>query len=216
MHLRRSKVPREWPLARKGSNFVASASHAKKKGLPVLFILREMLKVARTRKEAKKIVFNGDVKINGKIVRNEMFPVQLLDVFTIEKLKKNYRMQIENGKFSLIEVSGKDAQEKIVSICGKRLLGNGNVQMNLEDGRNILTKEKFSVGDSAVVNLENGKIEKILPLKEGAKVEIIGGKHAGEKGELKEIESLARSKRYAIKLNDKEVGIPLDAFMVIK
>ncbi len=215
MHQKRQTMLKTWPIARKGTKYLAVASHAKSKSIPLVFVLREMLGIARTRKEARFMCLNGEVKINNKIRKNEKFPLQVFDVIGLEKIGKNYRVEIENKKFILKEVSGKDAEKKIVKIIGKKILSNG-VQMNLEDGQNFITKEKFGLGDSVVVNTKKGTIENILPLKEGANVEIMSGKHAGERGQVKEIKTLMREKRYIIKLKEKEVELPLKTILVIE
>ena len=87
--------------------------------------------------------------------------------------------------------------------------------MNLDDGQNFISKEKFSVGDSVLLNTKEKEIVKILSLKEGSKVEIILGKHAGEKGELVGFEKLARGQNYQIKLKDKTVNLPYKTILVI-
>ena len=152
MHQKRSKIPRAWPVARKGTKYLAIASHAKTKAIPLLFILRDILKIAKTREEARHFVLNGDVKINNKIRKDETFPVQVFDVVNLEKIKKNYRLVFVNKKFSLKEISDKEAEKKIVKISGGKILGKNKVQMNLVDGINFIVKEKFNVNDSAVVN----------------------------------------------------------------
>jgi len=215
-HLKRQEIPKTWPVPRKGTKFIAVASHAKRKSIPLLFILRDILGIAKTRKEAKRIVFQGDVKINNKLRKDEVFPVQVFDVISLEKTKKNYRLEIVNKKFQLKEISDKEAGKKIVKISGKKILGKGKVQINLEDGGNFLIKEEFSVGGSAVLNTNENKIEKILELKEGANIEVISGKHAGEKGKVKAIEQLEKTRRYLIKLKDKEVELPLKTLLVIE
>ena len=89
--------------------------------------------------------------------------------------------------------------------------------MNLEDGSNMLYKEKFNVGDSVIVNLKTKKVDKILPLKKGAKIEVISGKHAGREGELTGFEKLSRGKDYLIKLEDgNSVSLPFKTILVIK
>ena len=88
--------------------------------------------------------------------------------------------------------------------------------MNLEDGQNFITKNKFAVGDSIILNTKDKKIEKILSLKAGANIEVISGKHAGEKGKLKAIEKLARGNSYVIKLKEGEVALPFDTILVIE
>ena len=147
--------------------------------------------------------------------KDENFPVQVFDVVNLEKAKLNYRLEIVNKKYSLVEISAKEADTKIVKIVGKKTIGKNKIQMNLDDGQNILTKEKFSVGDSVVLNTKETKIVKILPLKEGASVEVVIGKHAGEKGTLEGFDELARGRTYKIKLEDKTVSLPYKTILVI-
>jgi small subunit ribosomal protein S4e len=209
-------MPREWPIPRKGTAYLAKASHSKDSGISILFILRDMLKLARTRKEARYILRNGNVTINNQIRKDENFPVQVFDSISMDKLKKHYRLDIVNGKFSLVEISAKETERKIVKISGKKIIDSKTIQMNLEDGQNFLSASKFSLGDSVVVNTKERKVEKILELKEGAKLEIVAGKYAGEEGKLKSIRSLKRGTDYIVKINDKEVELPLKTFLVIE
>lgn len=217
MHLKRSEMPKQWPIPRKGkSRYVAVPSHAMTKSITILYILRDILKIARTRKEAKKILNNKDVKINNKIRIDDCFPVQVLDTISLEKTKKYYKLEIMNKKFLLKEISEKEVEKKIIKIIGKKILKDKKTQMNLEDGTNILTKEKFNVGDSVILDTKKFKIQRIIPLKKGSKLEIVIGKHAGKKGELVGYENLTRGKNYKIKLEEgSEVSLPYRAFLVI-
>ncbi|MAH49453.1 hypothetical protein CMI37_26760 [Candidatus Pacearchaeota archaeon] len=218
MYIKRSKMPRAWPIPRKkkGMKYIAVAGHSVKKGIPLLFVLRDILKIAKTRKEARHFVLAGDVKINNQVRKSEAFPVQVFDVINLEKAGKNYRLEIVNKKFELKEISEKEAGKKIIKISGKKILGKDKVQMNLEDGGNLVWGEKFSVGDSVVMNTRENKIDKILPLKEGASIEVISGKHAGEKGQLKKVLNLARENVYLIKLKEGEVTLPFKTILVIE
>ncbi|MBC8435278.1 hypothetical protein H8D91_02130 [archaeon] len=216
MHLKRSEMPKAWPIPRKGNTFIAKADHAKDQGMPLLFILRDILKLAKTKKEVRFFLLNGDVKVNNKIRKSEKFPLQVFDTISIEKLSKSYKLVIKNKKFKLEEVSGKEADKKVVKIIGKKFLADKKVQINLEDGANYLFSKDFSVGDSVVVDTKKNQIEEVLQLKKGANIEVISGKHAGEKGKLEEIISLAREKKYKIKLKDKEVELPLKTLLVIE
>lgn len=226
MHIKKTKMPRSWPVPRKGKGkrFVAVPSHAGGKGISILFLLRDILGIVKTKKEARYMTLNEMVKVNGVVRKDENFPVQVFDSLNLsprdgsadpDKGGKNYRLEIVNKKFSLSEISAKDAETKIIKISGKKTLGKNKVQMNLDDGQNILVKEKFSVGDSVVFNVKGNKVEKILPLKKGAKVEVVAGKHAGEKGELVGVKELTRGSDYEIKLEDKTVSLPYRTILVI-
>ena len=216
-HIKKSQMPKSWPVPRKGGKkrYVAVPSHATSKGISLLFLLRDVLKLVKTRKEARHMTLNGMVKVNNKVRHDENFPVQVFDTVNLDKAKLNYKLEIVNKKFKLVEISAKDAESKIVKIAGKKVLGKDKIQMNLDDGQNFVTKEKFSVGDSVVLNTKNDKVVKILPLKEGASVEVVIGKHAGEKGKLEGFDELARGRTYKIKLEDKTVSLPYKTILVI-
>ena len=113
------------------------------------------------------------------------------------------------------EVSAKEAETKIIKITGKTILPGGKIQMNLDDGQNIIFAKAFSVGDSVILNTKTGKVDSVLPLKKNAKVEVILGKHAGEKGILVGFEELVRGKNYIIKLEKSEVSLPYKTILVI-
>jgi len=215
MHLKRSKVPKNWPIARKGTKYITVANHASTIGIPLLVVLRDLIKIVRTKKEAKYVLNNNEIKVNNKVRKNEKFPIQVFDIVQIGKLKKNYKLDIVNKKLKIVEVPEKEANEKIVKIVGKKILGKDLIQMNLQDGQNFLLKENFNVKDSALVNTKENKVKKILSLKKGAKIEVISGKHAGEKGDLKEIVDLKRGKSYLIKLKEKEISLPLKTLLVV-
>ncbi|MFH1237824.1 MAG: hypothetical protein ABIH79_03280 [archaeon] len=218
MHIKKTQMPNTWPVPRKGKRkrFIAVPSHATSKGISLLFLLRDVLKIVKTRKEARYMTLNGMVKVNYHIRHDVNFPVQVFDTLNLEKANLNYRLEIVNKKFSLMKISAKDAEKKVVKIIGKKILGVKKVQMNLDDGQNFLTKEKFSVGDSVVLNTKEDKIEKILPLEKGSKIEIIIGKHSGEKGELEGFKELARGRTYIIKLEDKVVNLPYKTILVVE
>ena len=219
MHIKKTQMPTSWPVPRKGKGrrFVAVPSHGTSKGISVLFLLRDVLKIAKTRKEARYMTLNAMVKINNQIRKDENFIVQVFDTISLEKAKLNYKLEIVNRKFNLSKISAKEAETKVIKISGKKILGIKKIQMNLDDGQNIITNEKFSVGDSIVLSTKERKIVKILPLKEGAKIEIISGKHAGEKGKLVGFNKLSRGGRdYQIKLKDKAVSLPYRTILVIE
>lgn len=217
-HIKKTVMPKTWPIPRKGrgKRFVAVPSHATSKGISILFLLRDVLKIAKTKKEARYMTLNGMVKVNNQIRKDENFPVQVFDSLNLDKAGLNYRLDIVNKKFSLTEISAKEAESKIVKISGKKTLGKNKVQMNLDDGQNFISKEKFLVGDSVVLDTKKEKIVKILPLKKGAKIEVVAGKHAGEKGELVGFEDLVRGKNYEIKLEDRIVKLPYKTIFVVE
>lgn len=213
MHKTRSELPANWPLPRKGTKYFVTSSHSPQEGIPIQIALRDVLKVGNTRKEVRFMLLNKEISVNGKVRINKKFPIKVFDVLTIQKLGKSYRLEIAGKKLKFVEVSGKEANKKTVKIVGKVLLSKNSFQMNLEDGTNFIVKEKFNTGSSAVLNLKENKIEKILELKEGAKVFIVSGRHSGKEGKVKEV--FADEKEYLIKFNEGEAKLPLKVVLVV-
>lgn len=217
-HIKKTVMPNSWPVPRKGKKrFVAVPSHTIKNGISLLFLLRDVLKIANTRKEVRHMTLAGMVKINNRIRYDENFPVNVLDVVKLSAPgdDRYYRLEIINRKFLLAKIDAKEADSKVVKIIGKIILKDGKVQMNLRDGQNFLSNVKFSIGDSVVLDTKKNNIEKVLGLKKGAKVEIISGKHAGEKGELIGFEELVRGRNYEIKLESGNVRLPYKTILVV-
>ena len=217
MHTKRSKMSKAWPVERKNTKqrFVAKASHSSRRAITLLALMRDVLEVVNSRKEVRRMVHQGDIKVNGVVRNDEVFPVNAFDTLSLEKMGKNYRLEIVNRKFSLKEISDKEAEERIFKISGKKILSKGKIQMNLEGGVNLVYDKEFNVGDSAIYSCKNKKVTKIIPLKKGCKVEIISGKHAGEEGVINEIKDLKRGKVYEIKLEDKVVELPYKTLLVV-
>jgi len=214
-HLKRQKIPKNWPIPRKGTAYVVRPNFNINAGIPVLIILRDILKVAQNRKEVKKALHLKKILLNSKVVKDEKNTVLLFDVITIVPAKKSYRMELkEKGKFDLVEVKESEANKKIAKIIDKKILKGKKTQLNLSDGRNILSEIKCGVNDSVLINLSEGKIEKCLQLKEKEKVIIFAGKHAGEKGTINNIN---RERKIAeLTVNKKQVNTLIKQLMVIE
>jgi len=212
MYLKRNKVPRKWAIPRKGTKYLVVPLHSLNQGIPLLIVLREMLKVIRIRKEAKKILNLGKIKINNKIIREEKFPLTLFDILDLDG--KTFKIIIKNKKFNLIEVKGREAEEKIVKVKDKKIVKGNKVQINLSDGRNYLFKEKINTGDSVVIDLKENKIKDILPFKQNSKVLFIKGKHIGEEGLIEEIDK--ERKFISVKKEKEKINSRKGNLMVIK
>lgn len=186
MHQKRNKIPRRWPLPRKGTKFVVSPND-NKNTLPALIILRDMLKIAKTKKEAKAIIQDRQLAINEKKITDEKATAGLFDKISLLKSKKYYQLSYEKSKYNLEEISESETHSKTSKVINKKLLGKDKLQINLNDGRNILSNEKISVGDSVIISFKDNKIQKILPIKKEANIVFIKGKHLGKKGKIIEI-----------------------------
>ena len=212
MHLKRSKAPTTWPIPRKGTKYFVTPRHNKKNAVPLLVMLRRYAGLVRTRREAKIALINKEILINGKAVREEKYPLCLFDILEFKSGGKTYKVTIsKTNKFELEQIPDSEKNKKISKVLGRKKLKKG-MQINLDDGRNILGDDKVKSGDSVILNLSNGKIEKVLELREKAKIFIKSGKHAGESGEIKKLDE----DKAELALEGKDVKIKLDDFIVVE
>jgi small subunit ribosomal protein S4e len=202
MHLKRQKIPNSWPIERKGTKYVVRPSNDLEKSIPILVLLRDVLKIATTRKEVKISLNLKKVMVNGKLVRDEKKSLTLFDTLSLIPMKKHYRLDLsENGKFNLQEISDKEASKKISKVLNRRILKGKKVQLNLSDGRNFLSEMKCNVNDSVLIDLVSKKIDACIPLNEKSNVFVFAGKHAGKRGKVAKIKQEGKMAEISV---DKE------------
>jgi small subunit ribosomal protein S4e len=195
MHAKRQTIGRAWPIPRKGTKYLIVTSHERRNGIPILVMLREVMKLADNRKEAKKILNEGLIKVNGKEVRKDNFPLLPFDILTIKD--KEYEISFsDKGKF---EAGKRKHKETILKVINKKMLKNKKVQLNLLYGKNFITNEKAAVGDSVMI--KDKKIVKTIKIEKGRKAVVFAGKNRGEEGEIIEI------KNKIVTINSKEAKI---------
>ena len=210
-HQKRSASPKSWPISRKGTTFVVKRNS---KGIPVLIVIRDLMKIANTRKEVKQAVHKRDLIISNKPVHDEKKSLELFDTLTVVPAKKNYRVTLsQKGKYELEEISESEKNTKISKVIGKKSLKKKKIQINLSDGRNYLSDLKCSIGDSAVVDFNKKKILKILPVKEKSEVLVVGGKHTGKKGKISKV--VGDNKMVEIESQDKKFRALIKQIMVL-
>jgi len=214
-HWKRQSTPKSWPIERKGSTYVVKPRFSIEEGIPILVVLRDILKIAQNRNEVKRIIHLRQILVNERLVTDERNNLLFFDTLNIIPLKECYRMELnENGKFFLSKIKESEANKKIAKIINKKMLKGKKIQLNLSDGRNFISELKCKVNDSVEVNLKEGKIERCLPLKEKIKVVIFAGKHIGKKGEVEKLD--LEEKIAKVKIHGKEINILINQLMVVE
>jgi|SRR3989344_1839852 len=221
-HLKRQSMPKNWPIMRKGMTFVVKP--ISKKGIPLLVVIRDLLKLAQTRKEIKNAIQKKFLMLNNKAVKDEKIGMTLFDTLLIIPSKTYYRLELsEKGKFELNQIREEECNKKIAKIINKKTIAGKKVQLNLSDGGNFLIDSKFScaTNDSVAINFKNKKIEKCLPLKENSKVIIFAGKHAGKIGQVEKIisehvQDSKWQKMAIINCNKNKINVLIKQLMVIE
>ena len=182
-HLKRLVAPRSWNIARKERTWTTKpmpGKHSLEGALPISTILRDYLKVCDNNREAKIILHNRDVFVDQRVVNKPKYPVGLMDIISIPKIKLHVRAMLDkHGRIEFVPIKAADSKWKLARVENKRNIKGGHTQINLHDGTNILSKEKVKTGDVLQLNLPDLKVKKVLKLKKGAQSLIIGGAHVG-------------------------------------
>jgi len=194
-HLKRLMMPRSWALPKKTHVWIIKPSpgpHHLEGSLPLLLILRDILGYCKNKKEGMSLIAKREIKVDGKVVTNEKYPVGLMDVLSIPKSKENFRVMIDDrGKLRLVSISDKEAAWKLARIECKTTLKGSKNQLNMHDGRNILTnKKEYKTGDVLKIGIPDQKIITAFTLKGGNVALLIGGKHVGELGSIEKYDKV--------------------------
>ncbi|MFH1311244.1 MAG: hypothetical protein ABIH65_02455 [Nanoarchaeota archaeon] len=215
MHLKRQESPKSWPIYRKGTKYIVRPNSGIQKGIPILIVLRNLLKLAQNRKEVKRAIHLKNIFVNNKPVRDEKNSIFLFDTLKIIPLKKSYRLEIlNNGKIGMKEIKEDESNYKIIKVVNKKMLKGKKMQLNMDDGRNLFSDIECKINDSVIINFNEKKIEKCIPLKEDTEVFIFAGKHAGSKGNLIKIDK--NKKMAEVNIDKKHVNVLIKQLMAIK
>lgn len=221
MKLKRMRAPSYWKIEKKNAKWVVSprpGPHKKNECIPLQIILRDILKLAETRKEAKTIINKGEVLVDGMLKKDYAFPIGLMDSISIPKIKKYYRMLLSESGLELKEIPEEEKNKKICRINGKTLVKKGKLQLNLHDGRNVLVgKDSYKTGDSVLIEVPSQKILEHLKLEKGSVGLITKGRNSGKIAMIKEvvIEESGEPNRVICKLENKEVEVRKDHVFVV-
>jgi small subunit ribosomal protein S4e len=217
--LKRKPAPRFWPIHRKEAVWIvrpSSGPHSLEKCLPLSLVLRDILEVAETRKEAKKIISQGKVYVNGKVRLKDDFPVGLMDVISMPDLNQFYRIMPSHKGLFLKPISKEEAEFTLLRVEGKTVVKNGASQVSLHDGSNILVKTEesespteavYETFDTLKLGLPEKEVLDQLKTKKGNMAVITGGKNIGKQGKIVEIEKTeAKKRRHALVVIEDEKG----------
>ncbi len=184
-HMKRLAMPRTWAIPKKTHVWAAKqrpGAHSVDESVPAGMLLRDMLGVADTAKEAKRMIADRDLIVNGKKVKDAKAPVGIMDTVSIPKLNANYRILLTGkGKLTAVPISEEDTKWSLFRVEGKNKVAGSKLQVNLSSGRNILISEnKYKTGDTLKMTFEGNEVLAVYPYDVNAVVLVINGRHAGK------------------------------------
>ncbi|WP_292390728.1 30S ribosomal protein S4e [Methanosarcina sp. UBA5] len=203
-HQKRLSIPRSWKAGKKGYKWVSttrSGPHSQARSLPLGIIIRDILKIVDNSREGKRILSEGKVLVDGIPRKDLRFPVGLFDVITLPLINETYRMfQDEKGRLALHKLNETNVN-KLCRINNKTTLKGGKVQLNLNDGTNILGSNEYGTKDSLILSVPDKQIVKHLQFKVGNLAMVVGGQHSGEIGKITEIREVKSSRHNTVAIS---------------
>ncbi len=187
-HMNRFAASNYLKVERKLSKYIAKPNAGRftsKNTIALVTLLKEKMHVAADTREARLLLKKGNVRINGKAVRDERYPVGFGDVVSFSD-GESYRIDVaKHGYISPVESDAKAGNARLLKVIGK-YVGSGNRMMiRLYDGTTISGKNDIMVNDS--VSVQDGAVKSVVKFSKGAKCYVIKGKHASESGVIKAV-----------------------------
>ena len=217
-HLKREVSPRFWPIHRKEFHWAVKprpGAHPVEQCIPLTLVVREILGYARTRREAKQIVSQGKVKVDGKVRRDDHFPTGLMDVISIPEVGRHFRVLPSEKGLVLHPIDEAETEFKLCRIENKRTIKNGHVQLNLHDGGNILIQvgdpqnreeDVYRSLDTLKIKLKDQSVLEHVKLAKGTFAILTSGKNIGKSGRIITIEESGLKRRNSLVTIEDEGG----------
>jgi small subunit ribosomal protein S4e len=207
-HQKRLSVPKSWPVERKTETFTvkADAGPHGEAGVPLLVLLRDVLGYVDSRKEARYALGQNSVLVNGQPVSDEGRPIGMFDIVAFVEREEYYRVfPDQGGRLALTLIDADAADSKLGKVVGKRQVPGGAFQLTMHDGATIQVDEgEYAPNDSLVLDNETSEVVAHFPYEEGALVTAVDGAHAGEIGELEEIQVTPGSSPNNVRIEQPE------------
>jgi len=220
---KRSTAPPFWPIHRKEKEFTIKTSpgpHSKDRSYALGVLIRDVLHLVYTYREAKFVANSGKVRVDGVVRRDLDFPVGLMDVIEFDGLGKVYRLVPLNGKpLEPIEIPAEEKNLKLCKIINKVTVRGGIIQYTFHDGRCLLDKEDLAlkVGDACLLEAPSQKVINTVRMKKGVRVLVIGGERAGLQGYVEDLRpgTFTRGPMATISFGAESVELPTSLLMPV-
>jgi small subunit ribosomal protein S4e len=177
-----------------------------------------MLRIASSSREARILLREGKVSVDGKPAKDVSRGLGLMDVLSLAPpLSKHYRVLKDRlGKIVLHSIPAEEANVKLARINLKHSVRGGKVALTLHDGRNILVepKSEYRTGDTLRIELPSQKILMRLPLQPEMLTYLSGGSHVGELAHVDKVEVVSSSQPNRVHFKEGFTTIKDYAFVI--
>jgi len=186
-HQKRLAAPSHWMLDKLTGDWapkVSSGPHKARECLPLILLLRNRLKYALNYREAKAILVQRLVKVDGKIRTDHTYPAGFMDVVTLEKTKENFRLLYDTkGRFVVLKISEAEANYKLCRVQKVQKTAKSVNAIFTHDGRTIRFPDpEIKTNDTVRVDINTGAIMDFIKFEQGNLCMTTGGNNIGRVG----------------------------------
>ncbi len=219
--LKRQMAPSFWGISRKNKRFaitVRPGSHSKAHSIPTAILLRDVLKIVTTLREAKSTIYGGKVTIDGVKRKSLHHSIGLMDVVELENISDVYRfMPKDHQILKPLKINETEKTKKLAKVVSKTSIKGGKTQLGFHDGRSMISDIDVNVGDSCLLEIPKQKILEVIKLEQGCQVIVTLGINAGQIGTVKKIEegTFSLPRRVLLELGERKIEISTEMIMVV-
>lgn len=219
--LKRQMAPSFWGISRKNKRFaitVRPGSHSKARSIPTAILLRDILKIVTTLREAKSTIYGGKVTIDGVKRKSLHHSIGLMDVVELENISDVYRFVPKDSKIlKPLKINETEKTKKLAKVISKTSIKGGKTQLGFHDGRSMISDIDINVGDSCLLEIPKQKILQVIKLEQDCQVIVTRGINAGQIGTVKKIEggTFNLPRRVLLELGEREIEISTEMTMVV-
>ncbi len=219
--LKRQMAPAFWGISRKNKRFVVTVrpgQHPRALSVPTAVLLRDVLGVVRTLREAKSAIYSGGVKVDGVVRKSLHHGIGLMDTVELRGSGAMYRMVPREGQILRpVAVDSAEMGKKICKVTSKVTIRGGRTQVGMHDGRSVITGADVRVGDSCVISVPGQEMGEVIRLEAGCLAMVTRGANAGATGTVDEIKrgTFVLPAMATMSLGDRRVDVPAEIVMAI-
>lgn len=219
--LKRQMAPSFWGISRKNKRFaitVRPGSHSKARSIPTAILLRDILKIVTTLREAKSTIYSGKVTIDGVKRKSLHHSIGLMDVVELENISDVYRFVPKDSKIlKPLKINETEKTKKLAKVISKTSIKGGKTQLGFHDGRSMISDIDVNVGDSCLLEIPKQKILQVIKLEQDCQVIVTRGINAGQIGTVKKIEggTFNLPRRVLLELGERKIEISTEMTMVV-
>jgi len=219
--LKRQMAPLFWGINRKNKRFVITVrpgSHPKNRSIPTAVLLRDVLNTVTTLREAKSVIYNGKVIVDGIIRKSLHHSIGLMDVIELQGISDVYRLVPTRGHtLQPIKIEADEKSKKLVKVTSKTTIKGKKTQLGFHDGRTIIAENDVNVGDSCLIQIPEQKILDVIKLEKDSLVIVTRGINTGQVGHVNSVNkaTFTLPKRINLTVDKKKFEMPSDLVIAI-